>query len=160
MRDDQYKRLVAFHEQASRLSDSEALMALAEKAFQDEFGHKLFTLLKVDRAAGVLRRIYSTDLNYSPVGGTKPLADDEWSKRVGTGRHFLGRDSADMERYFLDHKTLIEMGLQSVLNTAVIWRNEVIGWINLLDAAEHYTVEMCDLAGLYSQCLAPAFLKE
>ncbi|WP_245462463.1 hypothetical protein [Rhizobium sp. CCGE532] len=133
-------------------------MALAEKAFQEEFGHKLFTLLKVDRAAGVMRRIYSTDLKYSPLGGTKPLADDEWSKRVGDGRHFLGKDSADINRYFVDHETLIKMGLESVLNTAVIWRNEVMGWINLLDAAEHYAAEMCDLAGLYGQCLAPAFL--
>ncbi|AGB73619.1 MULTISPECIES: hypothetical protein [Rhizobium] len=158
LRDDQYQRLVVFHERAGRLSDSEALMALADNAFQEEFGHKLFTLLKVDRAAGVMRRIYSTDLNYSPLGGTKPLADDEWSRRVGAGRHFLGKDCEDMKRYFADHETLIKMGLVGVLNTAVVWRNEVIGWINLLDAAEHYTLEMCDLAGLYAQALAPSFL--
>ncbi|WP_245459544.1 hypothetical protein [Rhizobium sp. CCGE531] len=63
-----------------------------------------------------------------------------------------------MKRYFADHETLIKMGLVGVLNTAVVWRNEVIGWINLLDAAEHYTLEMCDLAGLYAQALAPSFL--
>ncbi|WP_245459542.1 hypothetical protein [Rhizobium sp. CCGE531] len=72
LRDDQYQRLVVFHERAGRLSDSEALMALADNAFQEEFGHKLFTLLKVDRAAGVMRRIYSTDLITVPSEERSP----------------------------------------------------------------------------------------
>ncbi|AVA24246.1 hypothetical protein [Rhizobium sp. NXC24] len=158
LRHDQYERLVVFNDQACRLSKTDDLMALGDKAFQKEFGHKLFTLLKVDKAAGVQRRIYSSDLNHFPLGGTKPIADDEWSREVGAGRHFVGRNSIDLKRVLGDHELLSQMGLGSMLNTAVIWRNDVIGWINLLDAAEHYTPEICDLAGLYSHCLAPAFL--
>ena len=158
---EQISRLVAFSDRARRITESDALAAFTDQAFAAEFGHRLFTALKIDRANGVMRRLYSTNTAINPIGGTKPIESNEWGKQViEEGRHFIGRNRSDLARVFPDHEQLFEIGCESVLNTPVLWKGVVIGSINILHAENRYTADMCGLSSLYSQYLAPIFLED
>ena len=88
----QFHRLAAFNAAVARATDPSVMMTLGETAFQREFGHKLFTLLKVDRmpvsCAGSTRAIPRSTLS----GGTKPIEAGNWTQRVLVeGLHYVGR---------------------------------------------------------------------
>ncbi|MGY4238300.1 hypothetical protein ACVIIW_007247 [Bradyrhizobium sp. USDA 4449] len=151
----QLHRLVGFNNAVGRAADPSVIMTLGEEAFQIEFGHKLFTILKVDREAGQMRRLYSSNTEINPIGGTKPIEPGVWAQRVLVdGLHYVGRNKSDLKKVFADHEALFGIGCESVLNTPVLSQGQVIGSINILDAANHYTADMCPLASLYGQCLA------
>jgi GAF domain-containing protein len=155
----QFQRLVAFSAAVARTADRSAIMALAEEAFRQEFGHRLFTLLKIDHEAGLMRRLYSSNTTTNPLGGTKPIEASDWARRVLIeGRPFIGRDRDDLRRVFSDHEALFGIGCESVLNTPVLAGGCVIGSINILDGRDHYRQEMCALASLYGQLLVPVFI--
>ena len=59
---------------------------------------------------------------------------------------------------FAEHEALFDLGWESVLNTPILSRGQVIGSINILDIENHYSEDMCPLASLYGQCLTEVFL--
>ena len=155
----QFHRLATFNAAVARATDPSVIMTLGETAFQREFGHKLFTLLKIDRNAGLMRRLYSSNTAINPIGGTKPIEAGNWAQRVLVeGLHYVGRDRSDLKSAFADHETLFDIGCESVLNTPILSRGHVVGSINILDIENHYTEDMCPLASLYGQCLTQVFL--
>jgi hypothetical protein len=155
----QFHRLAAFNAAVARATDPSVMMTLGETAFQREFGHRLFTLLKIDRNAGLMRRLYSSNTKINPVGGTKPIEAGNWTQRVLIeGLHYVGRNRSDLKSVYADHETLFDIGCESVLNTPVLSRGQVVGSINILNIENHYTEDMCPLASLYGQCLTQVFL--
>jgi len=155
----QFHRLTAFNAAVARATDPRVMMTLGETSFQREFGHKLFTLLKIDRNAGLMRRLYSSNTKINPVGGTKPIEAGNWTQRVLVeGLHYVGRNRSDLKSVFAEHEALFDLGCESVLNTPILSRGQIIGSINILDIENHYTEDMCPLASLYGQCLTQVFL--
>ena len=45
-------------------------------------GHKLFTLMVVDKSLKYVERVYSSNIKAYPLLGTKPIPKNEWTKKL------------------------------------------------------------------------------
>jgi hypothetical protein len=103
-------------------------------------GHKLFTVMTVDMAAGLARRVYSSHPEQYPVTGTKPIHRDAWFEIVhGQRRSFVANTIADIAKVFPDFELIQSLGCASVINLPVVLQDELVATINLLHAEGHYT---------------------
>ena len=113
-----------------------ALCALA----QDLVGARLFTMSVIDAPAGLARRLYSNMPLAYPVSGTKPMQDDAWSRQViGAQKIFVANSIEDIALVFSDHPLILSLGCAAVINVPVVVAGRVLGTVNCLDAAGHYT---------------------
>ena len=130
-----------------------AIDALAQKLV----GHQLFTLLVVD--GNEVSRVYSNRPKEYPVGGRKPMGKTPWGDLVITRKEpFLGPDKAGIRWAFFDYELIESMGLGSVINVPIVYNDECIGAIALLDAEHHYKPEHVALAMSLAPLLIPSFL--
>ena len=69
------------------------LFAALQAAMQQAIGHRLFTIMRHDAAAGRNRRAHTSDAAAYPVSGFKPVTwDHPWTRRVLVeGRAWIGR---------------------------------------------------------------------
>lgn len=105
-------------------------------------GHKLFTVMTVDMAAGLARRAYSDHPKDYPVSGTKPIHRDEWFDIVhGERRSFVANSIEDIAKVFPDFELIASLGLGSVLNLPVVLGGELVATINMLHAEQHFSPE-------------------
>lgn len=117
------------------MTDSTAL----QEAMQEAIGHRLFTIMRHDRAAGTNTRLHTSDALRYPAGGTKRVVPCAWTRQLlEEGCPFIGRDAGDIRAHFADHALILSLGCESVLNIPVLWEGAVIGTINLLDRAHAY----------------------
>ena len=64
-------------------------------------GAKLFTVMGVDMAAGVARRMFTSDPEAYPVTGTKPIERNSWFEVVhGERRPFVANTLEDIAKVF------------------------------------------------------------
>ncbi|KAB2861816.1 MAG: GAF domain-containing protein, partial [Bauldia sp.] len=92
-------------------------------------------------------RIYSNMPAAYPVSGTKPANETDWSRVVmGEGRTFVANDIDGIAEVFSDHELIRSLGCESVMNVPVVVAGRVIGTINCLDAAGHYTPDRIEAA--------------
>jgi hypothetical protein len=111
-----------------------------EDLAQSIVGHKLFTVMTVDMAAGLARRAYSNQPAAYPVSGTKPINHDRWFDIVHAQRRtFVANSIEDIATVFPDHELIASLGCGSVVNLPVVLQDDLVATINLLDAAGHYT---------------------
>lgn len=117
-----------------------------QDAMADMVGHKLFTLMAIDHARGEAARIYTSHPAEYPVGGRKPLGNmTDWGRIVIEGRQpWIGYTMDDIRFAFFDHALIASLGCASCLNMPVVDEDapggpRVIGTMNLLDVAHHYT---------------------
>ena len=60
-------------------------------AIKKTVGHKLFTLMVVDKSGKYVERVYSNNKKIYPLLGTKPIPKNAWTKRVIINKkEFLG----------------------------------------------------------------------
>ena len=130
----------------ARVQAAPDLYPALQDAMAEMVGHKLFTLMAIDHARGEAARIYTSHPAEYPVGGRKPLGNmTDWGRIVIEGRQpWIGYDMDDIRFAFFDHELIASLGCASCLNMPVIDEDapggpRVIGTINLLDAAHHYT---------------------
>ena len=115
-----------------------ALCALADEVI----GVKLFTLLMSDTAANVSRRFYSNMPDAYPVSGTKPRPTNDWAKQVlDRAETFVMNDIETIAKTFFDHELINSLGCQSCINIPIAVGGDVLGTINCLNEAGHYTPE-------------------
>jgi GAF domain-containing protein len=113
-----------------------------EDLAQSLVGHKLFTVMTVDMAAGLSRRAYSNQPAAYPVSGTKPIPDNRWFDIIHRQRQtFVANTIEDIATVFPDHQLIDSLGCGSVVNLPVVLEGELVATINLLHAAGHYTPE-------------------
>ena len=123
----------------SRVDFTEAFQALDHLSRQI-VGHKLFTLMTVDRETKTAARIYSNMPNEYPVFGKKPANISSWSETV-IERHqtFVANDIETISEVFDDYELIRSLGCESVINVPIIIAGQVIGTINCLAKKDHYT---------------------
>ncbi len=110
-------------------------------------GHRLFTVMTVDMAAGVARRAYSDHPREYPVSGTKPIQYDQWFDVVHRQRRsFVANTIEDIAKVFPDFELIAALGCGSVLNLPLVLRGELVATLNLLDEAHHYSPQRVALA--------------
>ena len=114
--------------------------AALHRAADAACGARLFTVTVLDRKAGLARRAYSSHPVEYPATGTKPMRSDAWSDLViGQGRSFVANSTPEFAIYFSDHALINALGCQSALNMPVSDGAQVVGTVNVLDVAGHFT---------------------
>lgn len=115
-------------------------------------GARLFTVMSVDMDNKLARRVYSSEAEKYPVSGSKPIHFDAWFDRVHVQRlPFVANTISDIARVFPDHETIWSLGCGSVVNLPVIFGDELVGTLNLLDVEHYYTPERvarCEMLSL------------
>jgi hypothetical protein len=103
-------------------------------------GTRLFTITALDEGEGLARRLYTSHPVEYPVSGTKPLTKDGWYDFTITGRQtFVANTPPEFAKYFFDHELITSLGLGSCINIPVDDGGPVLGTVNLLAEAGHFT---------------------
>lgn len=119
-----------------------AAWAALEELTAATVGHKLFTVMTVDMAAGLARRAYTSHPAEYPVSGTKPIHHDDWFEIVHTQRKsFIANTIDDIAKVFPDYELIASLGCGSVWNLPVVLKGELVATINMLHAEGHYSKE-------------------
>lgn len=123
-------------------------------------GHRLFTIMRHDGAAGRNTRIHSSHPVEYPTGGAKPVRHSAWTQQLLVeGRPFIGRDADAIRAHFADHATILALGCESVLNLPVLWNGQVLGTVNLLHRAGHYAPHHARIGMALAARAIPALLE-
>ena len=103
-------------------------------------GTRLFTVTDVDHEAALARRVYTSHPVEYPVSGTKPAEKDGWYDTTIAGRRtFVANTPPEFAKYFFDHALIVSLGLGSCINIPVADGGPVLGTVNLLAEADHFT---------------------
>jgi hypothetical protein len=131
--------LAAFDTGIASARNADACWAALAQLAQQVAGHRLFTVMTVDMAAGLARRAYSDNPVAYPTSGTKPIHRDRWYDIVhGEKRCFVANTLEDIAQVFPDHALIGSLGLGSVVNLPVVLKDELVATINMLHAPHHY----------------------
>jgi GAF domain-containing protein len=117
-----------------------AVLSALEAIFRAEVGAKLFTVMVFDARTGLSQRVHSSHPGEYPVSGAKPLSVGLWSRTVIEARRvFVANTIEAIAEVFPDHELIRSLGCESVVNLPAVFDGGVIGTINILDVAGHYT---------------------
>ncbi len=122
-------------------------------------GTRLFTITALDQGAGVFRRVHTSHPVEYPPSGTKPMTADGWHDHCIVGRQtFVANTPPEFARYFFDHELVVSLGLGSCINIPVHdgAGGPVLGTVNLLAEAGHFTPERLATYQALVQAAAPA----
>lgn len=105
-------------------------------------GTRLFTVTKLDEEAGLFSRVFTSHPVEYPVSGTKPMEKDGWYDTTIAGRRtFVANTPPEFAKYFFDHELIVSLGLGSCINVPVVDGDVVLGTVNILAEAGHFTPE-------------------
>lgn len=118
-----------------------AFMAMA-RLTDALIGVRLFTLMTFDPRTREARRIFSNMPDAYPVLGTKPVNETHWTGHV-LDRHetFVANTIEGIAEVFYDHELIRSLGCESVINVPVVVAGTIMGTINCLHVAGHYTAQ-------------------
>lgn len=139
----------AWNEFADALADrgSEQLFAALCLLVQEEIGAKLFTVMTFDESTRLASRVWSSMPRAYPPQGTKPMGESNWDEIVLRGhRTFVANTIEDIAEHFSDHPLIRSLGCESCINVPVVVGGEVLGTLNCLHEAQHYTPERVERA--------------
>ena len=130
-----------------------------ESLVHETVGIKLFTLMKIDRTRGVARRTFSNQPQAYPTSGEKPLEDNAWTEQVQVRKEtFVANSIEEIAAVFSDYELIQSLGCESCINVPVVIGGSVVGTLNCLHEADHYTAERVAAAESLKQAGALAFL--
>ena len=120
----------------------EPVFAALDALVRREVGAKLFTVMSYDASTKMARRAYTSHASVYPAAGEKPLSEGAWSRTVIEQRlPFVANSIEAIAEVFPDHALIASLGCASVVNWPVQFDGAVIGTVNALDVAGHYTPE-------------------
>lgn len=143
----------------SAANQPDAVFAALNALTDATVGARLFTLMTFDAVKREARRIYSNMPDAYPVLGTKPVNETLWAGVV-LDRHetFVANTIEEIAVVFDDYRLIQSLGCESAINVPVVVGGEVIGTLNCLDRAGHYTAERVKAADRLKLPGAAAFL--
>lgn len=110
-------------------------------------GVMLFTMMEIDHHRGVAWRNYSNMPDAYPVSGEKPLQQNEWSNIVEAQQQtFVANTIEEIAAVFPDYELIQQLGCESCINVPIAIGGKVIGTLNCLNVAGHYTPERVEAA--------------
>lgn len=135
-----------------------AYLAALERLVDERIGVRLFTTMTLDRARGVARRSHSNMPDAYPVSGEKPIPVNAWMEVIERGETFVANSHAEIAAVFPDHELIRSLGCESCVNIPVTIAGTVVGTLNCLHQAGHYTPERLAAAETLKLPGAVAFL--
>lgn len=144
----------------ARTGQPEAGLKALDHALAATVGHRLFTVLVMNHAAGQKQRYYTNQPQAYPAGGHKPIEPfgEYHDTVVLAGRPRFLRDRADIIRAFPDHALILSLGCEGAVNVPVRWNGETLGGLNLLGEAGRYDEAQTPLLLTFAALAVPAFL--
>lgn len=151
--------MIDFSNSLAAGNQPDTVFAALEKLVDKTIGIKLFTLMEIDRHRGVARRNYSNQPEAYPISGEKPIQLNAWTAQV-QDRHetFVANSIEEIAAVFSDYKLIQALGCESCLNLPIVVNGTVIGTLNCLHDAGHFTAERVQAADSLKQAGAMAFL--
>lgn len=120
----------------------QAMFKAVEAEVEKTIGVKLFTIMELDHVRGVARRTYTNMPEAYPATGEKPIRKDAWSAQVeGRLETFVANSIEDIAAVFSDYELIQSLGCESCLNLPIVIAGQVVGTLNCLHEAGHYTPE-------------------
>ena len=108
----------------------------------DTVGVTLFTIMRLNREKGVAERIFSNMPEAYPAGGEKQMEPNKWTEIVEEREQtFVANTIEEIAEVFGDHELIQSLGCESVMNVPINIRGQVVGTLNCLNVAGHYTPE-------------------
>lgn len=130
-------------EVASEASDPKRVMEIVAQTASELLEVDFVTLSLFDQETWESERLYSTRPEHYPVSGKKPLNQTWWSDWVMTKKKtFVANSKDEIAAVFFDHSEILKLGCESIINIPIVFRGAVIGTINCLAAAQHFTPEL------------------
>lgn len=118
----------------------EAVYQAVDAVLKRRVGFGLFTMLVRTPDGEEVSRVYSTDPVAYPLAGRKRMGPTPWGDLVLVRRQcYLTNDAEGIRWAFPDHALIASLGLASAINVPLVAMGQVLGTINLLDAAGRYT---------------------
>ncbi len=100
----------------------------------------LFTAMRFYPDVMEVERIHTSLPEAYPLAGRKKKRGSEWGDKVLLeGRINLGHGADHIRWAFNDHKTILGLGLDAVINLPVFEEEEVVGTINFLRGGSAFT---------------------
>ncbi|CAB3733641.1 hypothetical protein LMG26689_04718 [Achromobacter animicus] len=148
--------------QAIARAYADGLPAAAFQAIDDyarlHLAHALCTVNRYDADAMRVVRLYSSNPQAYPPGGSKDKTGTAWGRQVLLEqRVFVGEGEAAIREFFNDHDAIRSLGLQSVINVPVAYDGVCLGTVNFLmprPAVSDEDIHAARVAGLLA---LPAF---
>ena len=136
-----------FYHAIAKADDVQSSCDELVKLVDDTVGTKLMTLMILDEDAGLARRIYSNMPDAYPVSGTKPMEKNPWSEKVlGRRETFVANTIEAIDDVFPDAALIKSLGCESVINIPIEINGKVLGSMNILHEAGHYTNERVEIS--------------
>lgn len=105
-------------------------------------GTRLFTVTRLEEDRALFARVYTSHPVEYPVSGTKPMERDGWYDHTIAGQQtFVANTPPEFAKYFFDHALIVSLGLGSCINVPVVDGGRVLGTVNILAEAGHFTAE-------------------
>lgn len=148
-------RLTAAHAAA----DMPAVFAAVDAYAQTVLAHRLCTANRVDVDAMRVVRLYSSNPEAYPPGGSKEKAGTPWGQRVLRDHEvFVGEGVDAIRAFFDDHDAIARLGLRSVINVPVVHAGRCVGTLNFLMSCETVDASRVHMARLAAALAMPAYL--
>ena len=143
----------------STRTDAAGQWAAIDEMLGQLYTHRLFTALLHLPEHGLMKRLYTSDENVSPLGGFKATGSGPWSSHVlGRGEIYVGSNATDIRTVFSEGDMLAARGLEAVLNIPVWHAGRVIGSLNLLNGEGAYDTASHDVAQVVAAMCVPCFI--
>ncbi|GKY87708.1 GAF domain-containing protein [Sinisalibacter aestuarii] len=115
----------------------------------------LVTVTHRDPSDGSFLRLYSSMPGAYEAQGRKPANETEWSRQViDEQKSFVANDYEGLAQVMFDHEKIRSLGLESILNIPIVVAGDVVGTLNCLGPAGHFSDEV--VAGCTGACLPVA----
>lgn len=138
-----------------RIADHKTPLREAFDLCSKALNNDLFTAMRFHAVTMEVERLHSTLPESYRVSGRKPKRDTEWGKKVLIDREInLGFGAADIKWAFSDHETILELGLNAVLNVPIVLDGSVLGTINYLRGDPAFSSREVEFAEQVAAALA------
>lgn len=115
----------------ARAEQPQATLAGIDRLGAAAIGHCLFSANAFRIESMQVERLYSSNPDAYPVGGRKNKKATAWGQRVLIDRQvFTGEGEADIRAAFDDHALMHSLGVRSIINVPVVWRDACLGVLN------------------------------
>ena len=136
-----------------------AAFEAVDAARRQVVGEGLLTINRFDAKRSRLTRVWSSNVQAYPVGGSKDKADTPWTRQLlQRGELFIGEGSAALAEVFDDHAKILSLGLRSVINVPLLSKGRCIGTFNVLGMTAHWLPSQVVNVRLLALAALPAVL--
>ena len=135
------------------------LFAAADACAFHVLEHSHCTVNRFNAEKMELTRLYSSNMEKYPIGGTKSKSGTNWGRHVLLNKLlFVGQGLAAIKNSFEDHELIASLGLRSVINVPLVCEGNCLGTLNFLSREDRVTQRQIDFAQRLGLLIIPGML--